>query len=89
MSVKVKPHRPLLLRVLEWSAVVLCCTGWLMIACVLGHVGGNLPAQIFLSAHVSAFVLGLASLTRSGALAAGLAALTLSGWLVWVNSFPH
>ena len=83
MDGAVPAGRPLLLRGFAWMALALCLGGWIMSACLLLNVGGNLPAQIVLEAEVVAFVLGLASLEGRGALAAGLAALTLLGWLTW------
>ena len=75
-----------MLRVLAWIAASLLVTGWTFIPFVFIGIGGNLLTGVFFWSHLGAFVIGLSSCERLGAISAGLAALTLTLWLAWASA---
>jgi hypothetical protein len=86
MDAKVKSSRPPILRVLAWIAASLLIAGWIFLPFVFLGTGGSLPTGVFFWSHLGAFVIGLASFERLGAISAGLAALTLTLWLAWASA---
>ena len=71
---------------LAWIAASLLFIGWVSFPFVVLGIGRRLPTSIFFWSHLGAFVIGLTSFERLGGLSAGLAALTLTGWLAWASA---
>lgn len=86
MNLAEKSIRAPILRVLAWIAASLILIGWVLLPFVFLGIGGSNPTHIFLWSHLGAFVIGLSSCERLGGISAGLAALTLTGWLAWANA---
>lgn len=72
--------------VIAWIAASLLVLGWVCLLVALCGGTNNLAYRMFLSSHPGAFVLGFFSCERLGSFSAGLAALTMTGFLAWASS---